>query len=133
MKIKLDFVSNSSSTSFVYISDTELTLDTFLESVGVDKDGPVGDLFCDMYNVLHDAIVNYGKPIKTEEEANALLGSYEFTPDVIDKMKDGIATGKNVITSLLSSDGEFAESLLCMAVFEINSEHFYVNAYNNYW
>lgn len=133
MKIKLDFVSNSSSTSFVYISDTELTLDKFLESVGVDKDGPVGDLFCDMYNELHDAIVNYGKPIKTEEEANALLVSYEFTPDVIDKMKGGIANGKNVITSSLSSDGEFAESLLCMAVFEINSEHFYVNAYNNYW
>ncbi|MGR6438429.1 hypothetical protein ACU42Y_04195 [Proteus mirabilis] len=86
-----------------------------------------------MYNELHNAIVNYGKPIKTEDEVNALLGSYEFTPDVIDKMKDGIANGKNIITSSLSSEGEFAESLLCMTVFEINSEHFYINAYNNYW
>ncbi|MGA3697030.1 hypothetical protein ACPAVH_14285 [Enterobacteriaceae bacterium TYF_5] len=133
MKIKLDFVSNSSSTSFVYISDTELTLDKFLESVGVDKDSPVGDLFCEMYIELNDAIINYGKSIGTIEEANALLGSYEFTPEVIDKMKDGIASGRNVITSSLSSDGQFAESLLCITVFEIDSEHFYINAYNNYW
>ncbi|HIF9413055.1 hypothetical protein DA099_03055 [Photobacterium damselae] len=133
MKIKLDFVSNSSSTSFVYISDTELTLEKFLESVGVDKDGPVGDLFCEMYIELNDAIINYGKSIGTIEEANNFLGSYEFTPEVIDKMKDGIASGRNVITSSLSSDGQFAESLLCMAVFEIDSEHFYINAYNNYW
>ncbi len=94
MKIKLDFISNSSSTSFVYISDTELTLEKFLESVGVAKDSPVGDLFCDMYDELNNAIKNYGTAIKTIEEANALLGSYEFTPEVINKMKDGILSGK---------------------------------------
>lgn len=133
MKIKLDFISNSSSTSFVYISKNEFTLDKFLESVGVDKHGPVGELFCDMYAELNSAITNHGSSIKTIEEANALLGSYEFTPEVIDKIKDGIINGRNVVTSSLSSDGSFAESLLCMAIFEIDSEHFYINAYNNYW
>ncbi|WP_318470918.1 hypothetical protein [Photobacterium leiognathi] len=133
MKIKLDFISNSSSTSFVYISDTELTLEKFLESVGVAKDSPVGDLFCDMYDELNNAIKNYGTAIKTIEEANALLGSYEFTPEVINKMKDGILSGKSVITSSLSSDGQFAESILCTSVFEIDSDHFFINAFNNYW
>ena len=133
MKIKLDFVSNSSSTSFVYISDSEFTLEKFLEAVGVDKSGPVGDLFCEMYCELNDAIINRGESIKTVEEANALFGSYDFTPAVIDKMRNGIVNGKHVITSTLSSDAQFAESLLCMAVFEIDSDHFYINAYNNIW
>ena len=55
MKIKLDFVSNSSSTSFVYISDEELSEEAFLEAAGVDREGPVGDLFCEM----HSSCVRY--------------------------------------------------------------------------
>jgi len=133
MKIKLDFVSNSSSTSFVYISDGELSEDAFLEAAGVDGDGPVGDLFRQMHSEICTALRHHGKQITTKEAADSLAGSYEFTPEVIEKMKDAIEKGKNVITSKLDSDGSLAESLLCMTMFEIESDRFYINAYNNIW
>lgn len=133
MKIKLDFVSNSSSTSFVYISDEELSEDVFLEAAGVDGDGPVGDLFRQLYSEIINAIRHYGKQVTTKEAADSFVGSHEFTPEVVEKMKDAIEQGKQVITSTLSSDGPLAESLLCMAMFEIESDRFYINAYNNYW
>lgn len=133
MKVKLDFVSNSSSTSFVYISDEELSEELFLQAAGVDGDGPVGDLFRQMHYEISSALQNYGKRIATKEAADELSGTHEFTPDVIDKMKAAIEQGKIVVTSSLSSDGPFAESLLCMAMFEIESDRFYINAYNNYW
>lgn len=133
MKLKLDFVSNSSSTSFVYISDKELSEEVFLEAAGVDKEGPVGDLFCQMHREISSALQQYGKHIKTKGAADNLAGSHEFTPEVIEKMKDAIDQGKLVITSTLSSEGTLAESVLCMAIFEIESDHFYINAYNNYW
>lgn len=133
MKIKLDFVSNSSSTSFVYISDEELSEEVFLEAAGVDGDGPVGDLFRQMYSEISTAIRHYGEQITTIEDADSLAGTHEFTPDVVEKMKNAIEQGKNVITATLSSDGPLAESLLCMAMFEIESDHFYINAYNNFW
>lgn len=133
MKIKFDFVSNSSSTSFVYISDEELSEEVFLEAAGVDGDGPVGDLFRQMYSEISAAIRRYGKQVATKEAAESLSETHEFTPEVIEKMKDAIEQGKNVVTSTLSSDGPLAESLLCMAMFEIESDHFYINAYNNYW
>lgn len=132
MKVKFDFVSNSSSTSFVYISDEELTEQSFLESAGVNENSPVADLFRNMYSELSDSIQG-GTRITTLEQADLLSGGYDFTPDVIDKMKLAIEQGKNVVTASLSSDGEFAESLLCMSIFEINSDKFYINAYNNYW
>jgi hypothetical protein len=133
MKIKLDFVSNSSSTSFVYISDEELSEEVFLEAAGVDGDGPVGGLFRQMHSEISTAIRHYGKQVTTKEAAVSLAGTHEFTPEVVEKMKDAIEKGKNVVTSKLSSDGPLAESLLCMAMFEIESDRFYINAYNNYW
>ena len=132
MKIKLDFVSNSSSTSFVYISDVDLTEDIFLEAAGVNRNGPVGDLFSQMHRELRSAMRN-GSAVTSRDAADNLAGKHEFTPEVIQKMKDAIDQGKNVVTGTLDSDGPLAESLLCMAMFEIDSDKFYINAYNNYW
>ena len=133
MKIKFDFISNSSSTSFVYISDEELSEEVFLEAAGVDGDGPVGDLFRQMHYEISTALRHHGEQVTTKEAADSLAGTHEFTPEVVEKMKDAIEQGKNVVTSTLSSDGPLAESLLCMAMFEIESDRFYINAYNNYW
>lgn len=133
MKLKLDFVSNSSSTSFVYISDDELTEEVFLRAAGVDRDGPVGDLFSQMFYEISTSLQQYGEQITTKIAVDKFSGSHEFTPEVIEKMKVAIDQGKRVITSTLSSDGSLAESVLCMAMFEIDSDHFYINAYNNYW
>lgn len=133
MKIKLDFVTNSSSTSFVYIADEELSEEVFLEAAGVDGDGPVGDLFRQMYIEIITAIRDYGKQVTTKEDADIFAGGYEFTPDVVEKMKDAIDQGKNVVRSQLSSDGSLAESLLCVSMFEIESDRFYLHAFNNVW
>ncbi|WP_287373985.1 hypothetical protein [Prosthecochloris sp.] len=133
MKVKLDFISNSSSTSFVYISEEELSEEAFLEAAGVDGDGPVGDLFRQMYSEISTSIRQYGKQVTTKEEADSLAGTHEFTPEVVEKMKDAIEQGKNVVTSTLSSDGSLAESFLCTTMFEIKSDSFYINAYNITW
>ena len=133
MKIKLDFVSNSSSTSFVYISNEELSEEAFLQAAGVEPDSPVADLFCQMHSEIRHSIGCYGEKLTSKEAVDELAGGHEFTPDVIEKMKDAIDRGVNVVTATLSSDGPLAESALCMAIFEIVSDRFYINAYNNYW
>ena len=132
MKLKLDFVSNSSSTSFVYISDHELTEEAFLKAAGVDPSGPVSDLFVQMHRELINGLRN-GTSVETKGQAEALAGTHEFTPDVIQKMIDAVDEGKLVLTGSLSSEAEFAEALLCVEMFEVDSDDFYINAFNNYW
>jgi len=132
MKIKLDFISNSSSTSFVYISDKELTKEAFLKAAGVDEGSPVADLFSDMYFEISGEL-KYGVKLKTTGELEELRDNGSFTPEVLDKMRDAIEAGQTVKTGSLDSDGSLAESALCMEIFEVESDDFYINAYNNYW
>ncbi|WP_298958016.1 hypothetical protein [uncultured Roseibium sp.] len=132
MKLKLDFISNSSSTSFVYISDSDFTEEVFMKAVGVDPNGPVGDLFREMHWEILSGLQS-GETIATSDQADSLANRHEFTPDVIEKMKEAIDQGNSVYTGSLSSDGKLAESLLCMEMFEIKSDEFYINAFNNYW
>ncbi len=132
MKIKLDFVSNSSSTSFIYISSGEFSEDSFFDAVGISQDSPLFALFEKMYYVLKDAIrtgdkvINESQLVQDDKYPN-------FTPEVIDRAKKALNEGSDVVISRLNSDGILEESFLCTEIFEIESNEFYINAYDNYW
>jgi hypothetical protein len=132
MKIKIDFISNSSSTSFVYISDKDLNREDFFDAAGVSPDSPVADLFTGMYYELSDNI-SRGQKLNSIQSLEELSDRHEFTDKTIAEMKAAILAGKNVVVSALSSDGPFAESILCTEIFEIKSDKFHINAYSNYW
>jgi hypothetical protein len=132
MKIKMDFVSNSSSTSFVYIAKDMISKEDFLYAAGVSSDSPVAWLFEDMFAQLKSSIER-GETLHSVEEVDALEGKHDFTPEVLDRMRKALKEGLTVTTGTLSSEECLAESVLCMEIFEIESERFYVNAYDNYW
>lgn len=132
MKLKLDFISNSSSTSFVYISRGELSKEAFFEAAGVDLDSPVADIFAQMHAELESALAD-GDNLLTKQDIDEYAADVTLMPDVIEKMHAALAEGKNVVKASLDSDGELAESLLCVEIFEIESDEFFINAHNNYW
>lgn len=132
MKIKMDFVSNSSSTSFVYISKEMLSKDDFLKATGVSSDSPVASLFESMFYQLKSSIES-GVTLSSIEEVDDLAGGHYFTSEVLDRMRNAIRQGHTVTTGRLSSEECLAETVLCTEIFEIESERFYINAYDNYW
>ncbi|MBY5651783.1 hypothetical protein [Rhizobium leguminosarum] len=132
MKIKMDFVSNSSSTSFVYISKEMLSKEAFLGAAGVSPDSPVASLFESMFYQLKSSIES-GDILLSIEDVDALADRHDFTSEVLDRMRDAIKQGLTVTTGHLSSDECLAETVLCTEIFEIESERFYINAYDNYW
>lgn len=132
MKMKVDFVSNSSSTSFVYISENDLTKADFFSASGVDAASPVAGLFSEMFNELSDRIKS-GDRLTSPEEVDNLEDRDEFTAETLQKMKDAIEAGKQVVVSKLSSESSLAEGVLATEIFEIESDKFLVSAYSNYW
>jgi hypothetical protein len=132
MKVKIDFVSNSSSTSFVYIAKEMISKEDFLDAVGVSADSPVAALFEDMFYQLKLSI-EQGQTLRSVDDVDALEGGHDFTPEVLDRMRKALEQGQMVTTGHLSSEECLAESVLCMEIFEIESERFFINAYDNYW
>lgn len=132
MKIKMDFVSNSSSTSFVYIAREMLSRDDFLVAAGVSADSPVAPLFETMFAELKTQI-DRGTVLTRIEDVDTLKNRQQFTPAVLDRMKQGIADGKTVTVGQFISENNLAEMTLCTEIFEIESERFFINAYDNYW
>jgi hypothetical protein len=128
----MDFVSNSSSTSFVYIAREMLSRDDFLAAAGVDPDSPVVPLFDAMFAELTTQI-DRGTILTQIEEVDTLEDRQHFTSAVLDRMKQGIADGETVTVGYFSSENNLAEMTLCTEIFEIESERFFINAYDNYW
>ena len=85
-----------------------------------------------MYDVLNKSI-DYGKKVTDESQLIQDKKYPDFTPEVIDRAKRALVKGENVVIGRLDSDGDAEESFLCMQIFEIESNDFYINAFNNYW
>lgn len=132
MKLKFDFVSNSSSTSFVYISENDLSEDAFFQAVGVDRESPVAEIFAQMHAKLCMSIER-GRELRTPIEVDDIANEYGFTPAVLEKMRLAVSNGQRVITGSLSSEEDLAELALCTSIFQIESDAFFMNAYNSYW
>ncbi|NLR96067.1 hypothetical protein HGP17_04395 [Rhizobium sp. P38BS-XIX] len=131
MKIKMDFVSNSSSTSFIYISDQEFTKENFLEAIGASNEGPLSGLFVAMFEELNSSIER-GERIEDIAQASSSR-DFDLTPEVLERVAIALKDGKPVIRGGLSSDGALAESILCMEMFEIDTDKMFINAYPSYW
>lgn len=132
MKVKMDFVSNSSSTSFVYIARDMLSKQDFMAAVGVGPASPVASLFEDMFLELKERIER-GETLTSVKDIDSLKNRERFTGEVIDRMKKGLEQGQIVTIGSFSSENNLAEMTLCTEIFEIESERFFINAYENYW
>lgn len=132
MKVKMDFVSNSSSTSFVYIAREMLSKKDFMAAAGVGADSPVASLFEDMFHQLEEQIER-GETLTSVKDIDSLEDRDRFTSEVIDRMKMALEQGQTVTVGRFSSEVNLAESTLCTEIFEIESESFFLNAYENYW
>lgn len=123
VKVRTDFVTNSSSTSFIIIADGELKKEDFFDLVGVTEQSPLSPIF----EMLFDRLLENMVP------ASEYHVREEFSEDVAHRVAKAQRRGAKVYTGRLSSDYNEIESFFCCDSFELENEKIYLNALECTW
>jgi hypothetical protein len=136
MKLRSDFVTNSSSTSFVIICNGELTLEKLRRLLGVEESSPLAGLAVGLLDALKPklrSVEGYRVWAGCEGDVGDAWIAEEFSNEVAERVGKARQKGAQVYMGCLDSDGDEMESFFCCDAFEVENEEMYLNALNCVW
>lgn len=135
MKIRSDFVTNSSSTAFVLVKRNSLSKEGMRKLMGIDNDSPlraIADTLAEKLDENGYPIDEHVKSYYDESDTDSFLRK-QMSDVVADKVRQAQKEGHAVLIGTLSSEGDEIENFLACDSFELENEDYYLNAIECYW
>jgi len=132
MKIRSGFVTNSSSTSFIIISENELTQEAIRELLNIPEGSPLQPLADELWNNLHYSNRSSTEPLAEVENVIEHEAKW-FGPEMTKRLEEARTKGATITVGSLGSDGSEFERFLCMTGFSCENGESYMWAEPSGW
>lgn len=135
MKIKTDFVTNSSSTCFVVMMKDNMTLPQFLRLVGISNDSMFIDVFSNLFQCFKRDLVSIDAWMRKYscQTLEDFVKSCYMSPGTLDRIKKAQERGLSIYVGEMSSDNDEIESFFCCDSFVIEGDNVIFDATNDAW
>lgn len=138
MKLKQDFITNSSSTSFIVSMLDDWNEANFLKAIGIEGDTPINEIFSQLFDAIErtkqEITVAMGESRSEYDSVGAFLKKQGFEEDTIKIVEKLLSEGRIVFYGELHSDGYSAsEVYFCMESFVVCEDDIYFNGRIGGW
>jgi len=136
MKIRSDFVTNSSSTSFVIIAKDKFDLANLQKMMGIKRGSPFEALARNLFAILTENMSSLEKHFSHRLSLGEALDdiiSSEYSSETAQRILSAQNAGHKIFCGRMSSEEEPIQTFFCCESFELEDRDIYIDATECTW